>query len=88
LRCEGSAESSRSAAHNIAANPLLLRLAIVGDLIGVVVWLLVVLVLASGYFRFLAPRYSDVVDKITRPVVFGEIAIILWLLIMGAWHGS
>jgi hypothetical protein len=50
------------------------------------VWLLFAGVawLAVAFTGFLAPQYSDIVDKITQPMVFGEIATMLWLLIFGA----
>jgi hypothetical protein len=50
------------------------------------VWLLLAGVawLAVAFTGFLAPQYSDIVDKITQPMVFGEIATMLWLLIFGA----
>lgn len=32
---------------------------------------------------FLAPQYSDVVANFTQPILFGEIAIMLWMLVMG-----
>jgi len=32
----------------------------------------------------LAPQYNDMVDRITFPVLFGELAIMLWLVIKGA----
>jgi hypothetical protein len=50
------------------------------------VWLLLggVAWLAVAFTGFLAPQYSDIVDKITQPMVFGEIATMLWLLIFGA----
>ena len=40
--------------------------------------------LAVSITGFLAPQYGDNVDTITRPMLFGEPAIVLWLLIMGA----
>ena len=40
--------------------------------------------LAVSLSNFLAPQYADMVDTVTRPLMFGEIAITLWLLIMGA----
>lgn len=40
--------------------------------------------LAICFTGFLAPQYSDTVSKITQPFTFGEFAITLWLLIMGA----
>jgi hypothetical protein len=33
---------------------------------------------------FLLPQYSDAVGNVTSPILFGEIAIMLWLLVMGA----
>lgn len=50
------------------------------------IWLLLAGVawLAVAFNGFLAPQYNDIVDRITQPVVFGEIATMLWLLIMGA----
>lgn len=50
------------------------------------VWLLLAGVawLVVAFSGFLTPQYGDIVDKITQPVVFGEIATMLWLLIMGA----
>jgi hypothetical protein len=32
---------------------------------------------------FLAPQYTDVVGNVTQPLLFGEIAIMLWMLVMG-----
>jgi len=40
--------------------------------------------LAISFSGFLAPQYSSAVSTITSPILFGEIAITLWLLIMGA----
>lgn len=40
--------------------------------------------LAVCFTGFLAPQYADTVDRITFPMTFGEIAITLWLLLMGA----
>lgn len=50
------------------------------------VWLLLAGVawLVVAFSGFLAPQYGDIVDKITQPLAFGEIAIMLWLLIVGA----
>jgi Domain of unknown function (DUF4386) len=39
---------------------------------------------AISFTGLLTPQYSDVVSKITFPILFGEMAITLWLLIMGA----
>ncbi|HMF28899.1 MAG TPA: DUF4386 domain-containing protein [Candidatus Cybelea sp.] len=50
------------------------------------VWLVVngFAYLAICIVGFLAPQYSDLLDNITQPILFGEIAIMLWLLIFGA----
>lgn len=32
---------------------------------------------------FLAPQYSDVVGNVAQPFLFGEIAIMLWMLVLG-----
>jgi hypothetical protein len=40
--------------------------------------------LAISFTGFLAPHYGPSVSTITFPLTFGEIAITLWLLIMGA----
>ena len=40
--------------------------------------------LAISFSGFLAPQYASTVSTITSPILFGEIAIMLWLLIMGA----
>lgn len=32
---------------------------------------------------FVAPQYIDLVDKITSPILYGEIVVMLWLLILG-----
>jgi len=37
----------------------------------------------QSFTSFLLPQYADVVSRITLPVLFGEAAIILWLLIRG-----
>jgi Domain of unknown function (DUF4386) len=37
----------------------------------------------QSFTSFLLPQYADVVSRITFPVLFGEAAIILWLLIRG-----
>lgn len=37
----------------------------------------------QSFTYFLLPQYGDVVSRITFPVLFGEVAIILWLLIRG-----
>ncbi|HEY1867820.1 MAG TPA: DUF4386 domain-containing protein [Candidatus Cybelea sp.] len=39
--------------------------------------------LAICVVGFLAPQYSDLVGNITQPILFGEIAVMLWLLIFG-----
>jgi hypothetical protein len=38
----------------------------------------------QSFTSFLLPQYKDVVYRITFPALFGEAAIILWLLIRGA----
>lgn len=50
------------------------------------VWLIIngFAYLAISFSELLLPRYADVVSTIAFPALFGEIAIILWLLIMGA----
>ena len=50
------------------------------------VWLIIngFAYLALSFTGFLFPQYEDVVSKIAFPAQLGEIAIILWLLIMGA----
>jgi len=37
----------------------------------------------QSFTSFLLPQYADVVSRITSPVLLGEAAIILWLLIRG-----
>jgi Domain of unknown function (DUF4386) len=39
---------------------------------------------ALSFTGLVIPHYQDVVSRITFPVLFGELAIALWLLIMGA----
>ncbi len=39
---------------------------------------------AISFTALLLPQYSDVVSRITFPTLFGEAAIMLWLLIKGA----
>jgi Domain of unknown function (DUF4386) len=39
---------------------------------------------AISFTALLLPQYRDVVSRVTFPLLFGELAIILWLLIMGA----
>jgi Domain of unknown function (DUF4386) len=39
---------------------------------------------AISLTSLLAPQYNDLVGRITFPILFGEMAIMLWLLIMGA----
>ncbi len=50
------------------------------------IWLIVngFAYLAITVSGFLFPQYSDAVGNITSPILFGEIAIMLWLLVMGA----
>jgi hypothetical protein len=38
----------------------------------------------QSFTSLLLPRYDDIVSRITFPALFGEAAIILWLLIRGA----
>jgi hypothetical protein len=40
--------------------------------------------LAFSFTGLLVPAYEDTVYTITQPVVFGEVATMLWLVIMGA----
>jgi hypothetical protein len=40
--------------------------------------------LMVSFTGLLLPQYQDVVSRITFPVLFGEMAMMLWLLIMGA----
>lgn len=40
--------------------------------------------LAVAFTGFLAPQYGNMVDAITFPFTFGEIAITFWLLVFGA----
>jgi len=40
--------------------------------------------LAISFTNFLAPQYGDIVESFSRPILFGEIAITLWMLVMGA----
>jgi len=37
----------------------------------------------QSFTSFLLPQYADIISRITLPVLFGEAAIILWLLIRG-----
>ena len=50
------------------------------------IWLIVngVAYLVISFSELLVPQYANVVSTIAFPALFGEIAIILWLLIMGA----
>jgi uncharacterized membrane protein YeaQ/YmgE (transglycosylase-associated protein family) len=50
------------------------------------VWLILngVAYLVISVSGFVAPQYSDVISTITFPVLFGEVAIMLWMLILGA----
>jgi Domain of unknown function (DUF4386) len=43
--------------------------------------------LAYTFVDFLTPQYYDTLTNVTFPLLFGEIAIMLWLLIMGARPG-
>jgi len=40
--------------------------------------------LALSFTGFLLPAYEDKVYTITQPIVLGEVATMLWLVIMGA----
>ncbi len=40
--------------------------------------------LASSFIGLLAPQYEEMVSNYAFPVMFGELAIMLWLVIMGA----
>ncbi len=44
--------------------------------------------LAESFTGLLAPRYEDMVSTYAFPVMFGELAIMLWLIIMGAKEKS
>jgi len=50
------------------------------------IWLLLAGVswLVQSVAAILVPRYEDIVDKVSFPFGLGEIAFLLWLLIMGA----
>jgi hypothetical protein len=50
------------------------------------VWLMVngFAYLATSLTAFLLPRYAKTVSNVTFPAVLGEVAFVLWLLIMGA----
>jgi hypothetical protein len=50
------------------------------------VWLIIngFAYLAISFTGLLVPQYNDIVSKITFPLLFGEMAIMLWLLIKGA----
>jgi hypothetical protein len=50
------------------------------------IWLIVngFAYLADFFAELLLPQYADLVSTIILPALFGEVAIILWLVIMGA----
>ncbi len=50
------------------------------------IWLIVngFAYLAITFSGFLLPQYADAVGSIASPILFGEMAIMLWLVIMGA----
>lgn len=50
------------------------------------VWLIIngFACLAMGFTGLVLPQYHDVVYRIAFPALFGEMALMLWLLIMGA----
>jgi hypothetical protein len=39
--------------------------------------------IATSFVGLMLPQYVDVVEKVTFPVLFGELALVLWLLIIG-----
>ncbi len=43
--------------------------------------------LAVSFTAFLAPQYLEVVSNVTTPLTLGEVAVMLWLPIMGARAG-
>lgn len=63
---------------------LVYRSGFIPRLIGV--WLLVngIAYVAISFTGILLPQYLDAVNTITFPVLFGEVALALWLLIAGA----
>lgn len=40
--------------------------------------------LAMSFTGFLLPQYEKMVGNITLPALFGELALVLWLVIKGA----
>ncbi|HLX25775.1 MAG TPA: DUF4386 domain-containing protein [Candidatus Cybelea sp.] len=50
------------------------------------VWLIVngVAWLAICFTGFVFPQYGEIVDKVTAPILFGEVVFALWLAIVGA----
>jgi len=53
------------------------------------VWLIAngVAYLANSFAGLLLPQYLGIVSKITMPILLGEVAFMLWLVIMGAKPG-
>ena len=49
-------------------------------------WLILngVAYLAQNFVGVLLPQYVDLVGNVTFPLQLGEIAIVLWLIVMGA----
>jgi hypothetical protein len=43
--------------------------------------------LAQNFSGVLLPQYVDLVGNVTFPLELGEIAIVLWLIVMGAKDG-
>jgi hypothetical protein len=82
--------NATATAKNIAEHELLFRFGIVSYLICAALWIFVTLALACfaylalSFTGFLLPDYEDQVNKIAQPLVLGELATMLWLLIMGA----
>jgi hypothetical protein len=50
------------------------------------VWLIIngIAYVTISFTRLLFPEHLEIVNKITLPVLFGEVALMLWLLIVGA----
>ena len=48
-------------------------------------WLLLngVAYLANSFSGLMLPQYAEIVSKVTFPVLFGEMAFMLWLLVIG-----
>jgi hypothetical protein len=87
--------NATATANNILAHETLFRLGIVGGLLvyrsGFIprilgVWLIIncFAYLAISFTALLLPDYREVVSRAVMPALLGELAIVLWLLIMGA----